>query len=52
MKMLSVKRNIIVLIFAVMLLICGVQGISYGQEDRARPQSHLVKSTLLLVLVL
>ena len=33
MKMLSVKRNIIVLIFAVILLIYGVQSISYGQED-------------------
>ena len=31
--MLSVKRNIIVLIFAVILLIYGVQSISYGQED-------------------
>ena len=31
--MLSVKRNIIVLIFTVMLLIYGVQSISYGQED-------------------
>ena len=35
MKMLSVKRNIIVLIFAVMLLICGVQGISYGRGAAA-----------------
>ena len=33
MKTLVVNRNIIVLVFAVMLLICGVQGISYGQED-------------------
>ena len=32
MKMLSVKRNIIVLIIAVMLLINGVQGISYGLD--------------------
>ena len=31
MKTLVVSRNIIVLIFAVMLLIYGVQGISYGQ---------------------
>ncbi len=31
MKTLFVNRNIIVLIFAVMLLICGIQGISYGQ---------------------
>ena len=31
MKTLVVNRNIIVLIFAVMLLIYGVQGISYGQ---------------------
>ena len=33
MKMLSVKRNIIVLIIAVMLLINGVQGISYGIDS-------------------
>ena len=33
MKMLSVKRNIIVLIFTVMLLINGVQGISYGLDS-------------------
>ena len=31
--MLSVKRNIIVLIIAVMMLIYGVQGISYGQGE-------------------
>ena len=33
MKTLFVKRNIIVSIFTVMLLIYGVQGISYGQGD-------------------
>ena len=33
MKMLSVKQNIIVLFFTVMLLIYGVQGISYGQGE-------------------
>ena len=33
MKTLFVNRNIIVSIFAVMLLIYGVQSISYGQED-------------------
>ena len=33
MKMLSVKRNIIVLIIAVMLLINGGQGISYGLDS-------------------
>ena len=33
MKTLFVNRNIIVLIFTVMMLIYGVQGISYGQED-------------------
>ena len=33
MKTLFVNRNIIVLIFTVMMLICGIQGISYSQED-------------------
>ena len=33
MKMLSVKQNIIVLIFTVMLLIYGVPGMSYGQGE-------------------
>ena len=32
MKILVVNRNVVVSIFAVMLLIYGVQGISYGQE--------------------
>ena len=40
MKTLVVSRNIIVLIFAVMLLIYGVQGISYAQELLIEPSSE------------
>ena len=52
MKTLVVNRNIIVSIFAVFLLIYGVQSISYGQEDgtlrplrQAKP-THPLKSVL------
>ena len=38
MKMLSVKRNIIVLIIAVMMLIYGGQSISYSQEQNNAPE--------------
>ena len=46
MKTLGIKRNIIVSIFAVMLLMYGVQGISYAQGDPPTVEAGEINTTL------
>ena len=46
MKTLGIKRNIIVSIFAIMLLIYGAQGISYGQGDAPTVEAGEINTTL------
>ena len=48
MKTLVVNRNLIVLIISVMLLIYGIQGISYGQGSRPTVAPGNTNTTLIV----